>query len=239
MKQFVKKHCNYCGEPMLDAATVCKQCGWDRSQDGAPSADPADKRARIRIAVGLAVAYGVMFSLISGTDAAARPVRAVNPIYAAVEEAPTYTPEPVTGEAIALGSLPSAAATPAATTKPGALLTIKVADAKAASIHSRAALHYQFRLPETEQKCHLVGSLHGLGGFDRDLETFLLTDDEYVFWHANPAAIPHSSWETVRGSETTLSYQLPGPGTYHLVISNVMSPASKSVQVKAQVKCTK
>src|ERR1700693_3929604 len=203
VKQFVKKHCNFCGEPMLDAATVCKQCGWDRSQDGAPSSDPADKKARIGVAVGLAVAYGVMFSLISGTDAAARPVRAVSPTYAAAVEAPTYTPEPVTGEAIALGTLPSATATAAAaTTKPGALLTIKVADAKSARIQSRDALHYQFELPpETDQKCRLVGSLHGLGGFDRDLETFLLTDDEYGFWHANPVAIPHSSWEPVRSSD--------------------------------------
>jgi hypothetical protein len=223
---------------MLDAATVCKQCGWDRSQDGPPTQDPADKKARIGVAVALAVAYGVMFTLISGTDATARPLRAANPSVA-VTEAPTYTPEPVQGEAIALGALPSAAAIASAPTKPGKLITIKVADAKSAGIQPHDALQYQFEVPETDQKCELVGSLHGLGGFDRDLEVFLLTDDEYLFWHANPAAIPHSSWETVRGSETTLGYQLPGAGIYHLVISNVMSPAAKTVQVKAQVKCTR
>ena len=239
MKSFVKKHCNFCGEPMLEAANECKQCGWDRSHDGPPTQDPADRKARIGVAAGLAVAYLVMFTLISGTSADARPVRATSPTFA-VAEAPTYTPEPVTGEAIALGTLPSAAATAsAAAIKPGKLLAIKVADAKSASIQPHDALQYQFEVPETDQKCQLVGSLHGLGGFDRDLETFLLTDDEYLFWHANPAAIPHSSWETVRGSETTLSYQLPGAGIYHLVVSNVMSPATKSVQVKAQVKCTR
>jgi hypothetical protein len=223
---------------MLEAATVCKQCGWDRSQDGPPTQDPADRKARIGVAAGLAVAYLVMFTLISGTDATARPLRADNPSFA-VTESPTYTPEPVTGEAIALGALPSAATESAAPNKPGKLLTIKIADAKSASIRPHDALQYQFEVPETDQKCQLVGSLHGLGGFDRDLEVFLLTDDEYLFWHANPAAIPHSSWETVRGSETTLHYQLPGAGTYHLVISNVMSPASKNVQVKAQVKCAR
>ncbi len=224
---------------MLEAATECKQCGWDRSQDGPPTQDPADKKARIGVAAALAVAYLVMFILISGTDATARPLRAAEQSFA-VTEAPTYTPEPVVGEAIALGALPSAAATAsAAPTKPGKLLTIKVADAKSASIPPHDALQYQFELPETDQRCELVGSLHGLGGFDRDLEVFLLTDDEYLFWHANPAAIPHSSWETVRGSETTLGYHLPGAGTYHLVISNVMSPAQKTVQVKAQVKCTR
>ena len=221
---------------MLEAATVCNQCGWDRSQDGAPSQDPADQKARVGVAVGLAVAYYVLFSLISGTDAAARPVRAIKPTYAAVE-APTYTPEPVSAP---IGLRPAIIATaPAATTKPGALLTIKVADAKSARIQSRDALHYQFELPETDQKCQLVGSLHGLGGFDRNLEVFLLTDDEYLIWNANTAAIPRSSWETVRGSETTLAYQLRAPGTYHLVISNVMSSTPATVQVKAQVKCTR
>jgi len=101
------------------------------------------------------------------------------------------------------------------------------------------ALDYGFLVPETGQKCQLVGQLHGTGGYDQDLETFLLTDDEYIFWHANTAAIPHSSWDTMRGSETTLAYDLPGAGTYHLVISNEMSPTDKTVQVKAQVKCAR
>jgi hypothetical protein len=121
----------------------------------------------------------------------------------------------------------------------GAVLNIKVADAKSATIQARDALQYLFQLPETEQKCALVGQIRGIGGFAGSLETFLLTDDEYVFWNANPAAIPHSSWETVRGSETTLNYPLSAPGIYHLVVSNVMSPSPKSVQIKAQVKCVK
>jgi hypothetical protein len=121
----------------------------------------------------------------------------------------------------------------------GAVLSIKVADSKSATIQARDALQYLFQLPETEQRCALVGQVRGIGGFAGSLETFLLTDDEYVFWNANPAAIPHSSWETVRGSETTLNYPLSAPGIYHLVVSNVMSPSPKSVQIKAQVKCVK
>lgn len=223
---------------MLEAASVCKQCGWDRSQDGPPTQDPKDRKARIGVAAGIAVSYWVMFTLISGTSVAARPVRATNPTFA-VAEAPTYAPEPVAGRPIVLGMLPTAATATAAATKPGKLLTIKVVDAKSASIQPHDALRYHIELPETDQKCRLVGTLHGLGGFDRDLEVFLLTDDEYLLWSANPAAIPHSSWETVRGSETTLGYQLPGAGTYHLVISNVMSPAAKTVKITAQVKCTR
>lgn len=224
---------------MLEATTVCKQCGWDRSQDGPPSQDPADQKARIGVAAGLVVAYGLMYSLISGTSATAGPAPRPVPVVSAAE-APSYSGEPVTGAPIALGRLPSAtSAVPAGAAKPGALLTIKVADAKSATIPARDALQYLFELPETDQRCHLVGQIHGIGGFAGNLETFLLTDDEYLFWNANPAAIPRSSWETVRGSETSLEYPLSAAGTYHLVISNVMSATPKAVQVKAQVKCVR
>jgi hypothetical protein len=176
-----------------------------------------------------------MFSVASGAGTGSSPMRGATA--SEPSPAPAYAPEPVSGEAIALGRLPSELPEPGAATKPGALITIKVADVKSATIPARDALQYLFSLPETEQKCALVGTTHGVGGFGRDIEVFLLTDDEYIFWNANPAAMPRSSWEPVRGSENTLNYQLPGAGTYHLVISNVMSPTPKAVQVKAQVKC--
>jgi hypothetical protein len=237
MKSFVKKHCNFCGEPMQESATVCNQCGWDRSQDGAPSADPADKKARIGVTLGLAVAYYVMFSLVSGADAGARPSRAPNPTPVAAPTAPDYAP--VTGEAIALGAVPPTIPGSLGPPKSGAVFRgIKVTDSKSARIQALDALQYAFELPETDQKCQLVGQIHGLGGFASTLEVFLLTDDEYLFWHANPAAVPHSSWDTIRGSEASLRYSLPAPGTYHLVISNMMSPTPKTIQIKVDVRCS-
>jgi hypothetical protein len=237
----VKKFCNFCGAPLKDSAKECEQCGWDRSQDGAPSSDPADTKARIRVAVGLVVAYAVMGFLIQGAPDVARATPAANtPLYAAPEPSPEPSGQPAVVQAITVGAPPPTVAgapvTAAAARKP---LVIKVADDKAAHIEAHSALSYDFEVPETGQKCQLLGQLHGSGGFDSRLETFLLTDDEYLFWHANPAAIPHSSWDTIRGSETSLSYELPGAGTYHLVISSEMSPTSKTVQVKAQVKCAK
>jgi hypothetical protein len=236
MKSFVKKHCNFCGEPMQEATPVCAQCGWDRSQDGAPTEDPANHKARIGVTIGLAAAYYVMFSLVSGADAGPRPHRVPNPPAVAVDAAPVYAP---VSEATAAGTLTSAAPPATAATKPGKPLSIKVADVKSASIQPRDALQYAFELPEIDQKCRLLGQLHGVSGFVPNLEIFLLTDDEYLFWRANPAAIPRSSWETSRGSETKLDYQLPAAGTYHLVISNVMSPSAAAVQVKAQVQCVR
>jgi hypothetical protein len=233
----MKRECKFCGEPMLESARECKQCGWKRSQDGPPSQDPGDKKARIGVAIGLLVAYGVMFNLISRTEASARPAQATRNYSPA--DAPVSTSEPDVGQAIAVGTLRSAAVTsPAAIAKPGAPISIKVADAKSAGIRAHDALDYTFDLPETGQNCHLVGQIHGLDGFDRDLEVFLLTGDDYLFWRANPMGVPHSAWPTSRGSESTLNYLLTGAGTYHLVVSNMMAAAPKTVQVKAQVKCT-
>ncbi|MGH7603291.1 MAG: hypothetical protein ACRENK_04745 [Gemmatimonadaceae bacterium] len=239
-----KKYCNFCGEPLQDADKECKQCGWDRSQDGPPSSDPADTKARAGVAAGLVVAYAVMWFLIQGTPDVARATTVVAPLYSTSEASAETAAEPMSPAAVAqpisVGVIPTTVQSTAPTMGPAAkLLVIKVSANNAAHIEAHDALDYDFVLPETDQKCRLVGEVHGIGGFDRDLEIFLLTDDEYLFWHANPAAIPHSLWETIRGSETSLGYDLPAAGAYHLVISNEMSPTSKVVMVKAQVKCAR
>jgi hypothetical protein len=232
----VKKYCNFCGEPMQPDAKECKQCGWDVSHNAPPSTDPGDTKARVGVAIGLVAAYIAAGFLIQGAPA---PARAESP---RVEQARAseYASEPITEPATAIGTLPPAVATIVATpVKPAALITIKVADTKGASIAARDALQYAFELPETDQKCRLVGSTKGVGGFGRNIEVFLLTDDEYVFWHANPAAIAQSQWETFRGSENTLDYALPGPGTYHFVVSNEMAGSPQSIAVKAHVRCSR
>ena len=191
------------------------------------------------VAAGLVVAYCVMWFLIQGVPdvALANPARTVS---APTETITEPVGEPATGPAVSLSVTPTAvAAAPVTGVATAKAFSIKVADAKLAHIQAHDALDYGFVVPETDQKCRLAGQMHGVGGYDRDLETFLLTDDEYIFWHANTAAIPHSSWDTMRGSETTLAYDLPGAGTYHLVISNAMAPTDKTVQVKALVKCAK
>jgi hypothetical protein len=209
------------------------------SKNAPPTTDPGDTKARIGVAAGLVVAYGVMSFLIQGTPmpAAAEPARM--PQYAdAPASAPEPTAEPIREAPLAIGTASQSVAS-IPSTPSSALINIKVADTKGASIAARDALQYAFEIPETDQKCKLVGSTKGVGGFGRNIEVFLLTDDDYVFWHANPAAIAASQWETFRGSETTLDFALPGPGTYHFVVSNQMSPTPQTVAVKAQVKCTR
>ena len=224
---------------MSPDAKECAQCGWDVSKNAPPTTDPGDTKARIGVAAGLVVAYGVMSFLIQGTPLPAAAEMPRMPQYAdAPASAPEPTAEPTSEAPVSIGTASQAVAS-IPTTPSSALITIKVADTKGASIQARDALQYAFEVPETDQKCRLVGSTKGVGGFGRNIEVFLLTDDDYVFWHANPAAIAASQWETFRGSETTLNFALPGPGTYHFVVSNQMSPTPQTVAVKAQVKCTR
>ena len=221
---------------MLPDAKECKQCGWDVSHDGPPTTDPGDRKARIGVAAGLFVAYLTLWSMVQAAPAENLSLSLRLPTRAATEA----ETQPVAEAPVALGTLPVAvASTPAVPAKPSALISIKVADVKSATIPARDALQYAFALPETDQKCRLTGSTKGVSGFGRNIEVFLLTDDEYVFWHANPAAIAQSSWETFRGSENTLSYDLPGEGTYHFVVSNEMSSDPQTMAVKAQVKCAR
>ncbi|HJQ12356.1 MAG TPA: hypothetical protein VJ840_15090 [Gemmatimonadaceae bacterium] len=227
-----RKYCNFCGEPMVPEAKECKQCGWDISHDGAPTSDPADNKARVGVAAGLVIAYAVMSFLIQGTPFPARADAAPEPrAVPNVEE----TREPVV-EAPTMRLAPTFAGKPA-TTALTKLISIKVADTKATTVAAHDALEYAFAIPETDQKCRLVGSTHAVSGFGRNIEVFLLTDNDYVFWHANPAAIAQSSWETFRGSENLLDYDLPVAGNYHFVVSNEMGLESQTMSVKAQVKC--
>lgn len=225
---------------MLPDARECKQCGWDVSHNGPPTTDPGDRKARVTVAAGLFVAYGVMWSLVQAAPADYRPAPAAMQLAIAepVEEAPA--PEPTMEPPVALSTVQPGEATPTPPTASStALVTVKVVDAKSASVPARDALQYTFEVPETDQNCKLIGTTRGIGGYSRNIEVFLLSDDEYVFWHANPVAIAQSSWETYRGSENTLSYALPGAGTYHFIVSNEMSATPQTLAVKAQVKCSR
>jgi hypothetical protein len=225
---------------MLPDAKECKQCGWNVALNAPPSTDPGDRKARLGVAAGLFVAYGAMWSLVQshpGDYRLSLPTMQLAAVAEPVAEVPA--PDQITTQPVALSTSAPAEAVPATVASPAALIKIKVVDAKSATVPARDALQYTFELPETDQKCKLIGSTHGIGGFGRNIEVFLLTDDEYVFWHANPVAIAQSSWETYRGSENTLSYELTSAGTYHFIVSNEMSATPQALAVKAQVKCTR
>ncbi len=220
---------------MLPEAKECKQCGWDSSLDAPPTVDPGDRKARIGVTAGLVVAYAVMWTMARSAPAEEVPPPVRVPAPAVAEEVAAPVPQ----QPVEVSTVPAVVAALPARGSSSALISIKVTDTKSSMVPAKDALQYAFDLPETDQKCKLVGWTKGVGGFGRNIEVFLLTDDEYVFWHANPVAIAQSSWETFRGSETTLNYALKGAGTYHFIVSNEMSSTAQNMAVKAQVKCAR
>jgi hypothetical protein len=225
-----KKKCAFCGEPLAPTDRECKQCGWDSTKAGKPPADPEDVRARIVVGLGLLVAYGAMSALINGAELPKMPLAARTE----AAQADAFQPAPQEA-AIAIGARAVRDSGVAIVTPSNKPITIKVADVKNATVLARDAIHYDFTVPETDQTCHLLGTLKSSGG---DVEVLLLTDDQFIFWRANTAAIPHSNWEPQRGSDLSLGYDLSGPGNYYLIVSNALSNTThRVVQVKAQVKC--
>src|SRR2546430_8121143 len=102
----LRKHCNFCGEPMLPDAKECKQCGWDVSQDAPPTTDPGDRKARIGVAAGLVVAYAMLWSLVQSAPAEDLPAPTRSNVSARAEP----VAEPVTQAPVTLGTLPAVVA---------------------------------------------------------------------------------------------------------------------------------
>ena len=226
-----KKTCVFCGEPMAAGDKECKQCGWDSSKVSGPKSDPADVRARIFVGIGLTVAYIAMFQLINSANLPAQKERVARDDAAQIIE--TAAPDSIS--MLSLGAANPPVVVSAAPPSKSNVVSVKVADVKNATILPRDAIQYALQVSEENRDCRLTGQLKSSGG---DVEVFLLPDDQFVFWRANPAAIPHSNWELIRASDTPLNYQIDEPGNYYLIVSNALSgTVHKTVQIKAVLRC--
>ena len=85
--------------------------------------------------------------------------------------------------------------------------------------------------------CTLTGRVDGLAGGSRDVEVFLLDDEGFSDWYNGIP--PRPLYYGGRSASTTLRVRLPGPGEYHLLISNRYSLLTdKVVEVRnARVTC--
>lgn len=97
--------------------------------------------------------------------------------------------------------------------------------------------HYVSFTVEDERLCLLTGRVLGLTGGREDVEIYVLDEDGFVNWKNGTAG--YAVFESGRTAATTLDIPLPGPGRYHMVLSNTFSVVSdKTVQVQdARVTC--
>jgi multidrug efflux pump subunit AcrA (membrane-fusion protein) len=125
--------------------------------------------------------------------------------------------------------------------RPKVLLLV---DTPSLEIPNQKYSHFAFKL-DGSANCTLRGRVLGLSGGAKDVEIYLLTDDDFVNWKSRAGAVRSAPldmglYHSPRQVATTLSVTLPNePGTFHLVISNDFSGfTSKLVQARSEIICT-
>jgi hypothetical protein len=98
--------------------------------------------------------------------------------------------------------------------------------------------HFDARfVVDDPRRCVFRARVEGLEGGRRDVEVYLLDEDEYVNWRNEIQPYPlYASGRTVAA---TIEHQLPGMGRFHLLVSNRFSVFTpKTVKVEnARVVC--
>jgi ketosteroid isomerase-like protein len=117
---------------------------------------------------------------------------------------------------------------------PTAGMTIPIAAGALPEIPPQQVVHYDFQIPAAV--CRVTGRVEGIAGGNKDFEVLVLDDDGYRNWTAGLQARAFGS--SGRVTVYTINAAIPGPGAFHLVISNAFAVGvAKVVQVWAQVQC--
>ena len=113
-------------------------------------------------------------------------------------------------------------------------MTIPIASGALPEIPPQQVVHYDFQIPNAV--CTVTGRVEGISGGSKDFEVLIVDDEAYANWTAGRAARAYGT--TGRVTTANLNAPIPGPGSYHLVISNAFEASvAKMVQVWAQVQC--
>lgn len=217
--EFVKL-CPFCAEQIQAAAVVCKHCG--RELD-------AQRQAAMFRGAELAMGVGAFFIvgalLFAGVGGAER-----FPVVGRVASAfLAPTPRPVVAAA------PAAEPEPPPPPPP---LVISVLDEPSLRLAAGEHLDTAFVVDdELDRPCTFSGRVQGLDGGSRDVEVYLLDEDDLANWHNGIKPTP--VYESGRTSAATVELPLPGEGRYHLLVSNRYSVfTSKTVRIAdAHVTC--
>ena len=133
------------------------------------------------------------------------------------------------------GGSPAGGITQAGSATPSPLI-ISVADTNSADVPAAGYLSFTFSVSDT-RPCAMEGRILGLAGGNKDVEVLVFDADGFINWKNNNSA--KTIFNGARATATTISSRLPGPGTYHLVLSNTFSLLTpKTVQARVTVTCS-
>jgi hypothetical protein len=113
---------------------------------------------------------------------------------------------------------------------------VPLLDARALHVPAGTSHSVSFRVSD-ERPCVLTGRVLGVAGGRRDLEVYVLDRDGIADRGSTTGG--QALFRSGRTSAVGLQVPLPGPGNYHLLVSNRFSVTSdKTVQVEnARVTC--
>ena len=116
-------------------------------------------------------------------------------------------------------------------------ITIPITNGQAVEIEPQKLVHYTFQLPAAT--CVITGRIVGISGGGKDFEALILDDDNFRNWSAGHQA--RAYWQSGRVVVVNIENAVvTGPGTFHLVLSNVFSGlTSKTVQAQALAQCSR
>ena len=148
----------------------------------------------------------------------------------------TLSTPPQAAAVPAPSSLPPTVSPPASSTPSPNVTTVTITDGQAVEIGPGKFIHYAFQLPAGT--CTVTGRIVGISGGSKDFDALLLDDDNFRNWSANAQSRVY--WQSGRVVVANLNAVVAGPGTFHLVVSNVWSTlTSKTVQPQALARCSR
>lgn len=126
------------------------------------------------------------------------------------------------------------AGTPGSRPSAAAPVRITFGGAEPTDIAAQGYVHYSFDIPN--RSCVVSGRILGLAGGNKDFQAFVMGDDDFRNWSTSHQARVY--WQTGKVAAATIDTRIVGPGTFHVVISNVFSlSTAKTVTVQGAVDC--
>ena len=115
--------------------------------------------------------------------------------------------------------------------------TVRIALGDGQPVHVPSTGYYDYSFTLPERSCAVSGRIVGTEGGNKDFLAYIMADDDFLNWKTSHNA--KAFWRTPdKVAAATINAQLSGPGTYHLVISNMFSlMTDKTVSVQGEVNC--